>query len=56
MRKVCGDVGVELREVSGEDDHVRLLAEEPPKVAVSAPVNSLKGVPAAGCGRSSPAG
>ena len=46
MRKVCGDVGAELREVSGEDDHVRLLAGEPPKVAVSALVNSLKGVPA----------
>ena len=46
MRKACADVGAELREFSGEDDHVHLLAEYPPKVAVSALVNSLKGVPA----------
>jgi putative transposase len=46
MRKVCADFGAELREFSGEDDHVHLLAEYPPKVAVSALVNSLKGVSA----------
>ncbi|HEX8006981.1 MAG TPA: IS200/IS605 family transposase, partial [Trebonia sp.] len=46
MRKACGDFGAELREFNGEDDHVHLLVEYPPKVAASAPVNSLKGVPA----------
>ncbi len=46
MRKVCGDVGAELREFNGEDDHVHLLVEYPPTVAVSALVNNLKGVPA----------
>jgi putative transposase len=46
MRKVCGDFGAELREFNGEDDHVHLLVEYPPKVAVSALVNSLKGVSA----------
>ena len=44
MQKVCGDFGAELREFNGEDDHVHLLVEYPPKVAVSALVNSLKGV------------
>ena len=46
MRKVCADFGAELREFNGEDDHVHLLVEYPPKVAVSAIVNSLKGVSA----------
>ena len=46
MRKVCGDFGAALREFNGEDDHVHLLVEYPPKVAVSALVNSLKGVSA----------
>lgn len=46
MRKVCGDFGAELREFNGEDDHVHLLVTYPPKVAVSALVNSLKGVSA----------
>jgi putative transposase len=46
MRKVCGDFGAELREFNGEDDHVHLLVEYPPKVPVSALVNSLKGVSA----------
>ena len=46
MRKVCGDFGAELREFNGEDDHVHLLVEYPPKVTVSALVNSLKGVSA----------
>jgi putative transposase len=44
MRKVCADFGAELREFNGEDDHVHLLIAYPPKVAVSALVNSLKGV------------
>ena len=46
MRKVCGDFGAELREFNGEDDHVHLLVEYPPKVTISALVNSLKGVSA----------
>jgi putative transposase len=46
MRKVCGDFGAELRKFNGQDDHVHLLAEYPPKAAVSALVNSLNGVSA----------
>ena len=41
-----GGVGVEPRELNGQDDHVRLLAGYPPKVAVPALVNGLKPVPA----------
>ena len=33
-----------LVEMDGEDDHVHLLVEYPPKVSVSSLVNSLKGV------------
>lgn len=35
-----------LVEFNGEHDHVHLLIEYPPKVAISKPVNSLKGVSA----------
>src|SRR5574343_1294824 len=42
--KVCSDFEAELVEFDGEDDHVHLLVNYPPKVAVSALVNSLKGV------------
>lgn len=42
--KVAADFGATLVEMDGEDDHVHLLLEYPPKVAVSALVNSLKGV------------
>jgi len=56
MRKVCGDFGAQLREFNGEGDHVHLLVGYPPKVAVSALVNSFKGYRRGGCGRSSPAG
>lgn len=41
---VCTDFGAKLIEFDGEDDHVHLLVNYPPKVAVSALVNSLKGV------------
>ena len=41
---VCKDFEAELVEMDGEDDHVHLLVNYPPKVAVSALVNSLKGV------------
>ena len=42
--KVCTDFEAVLIEMDGETDHVHLLVEYPPKVAVSALVNSLKGV------------
>lgn len=41
---VCQDFSAELVEFNGEDDHVHLLVNYPPTVAVSALVNSLKGV------------
>lgn len=41
---VCADIEAELVEFDGEGDHVRLLVNYPPKVAVSNLVNSLKGV------------
>ncbi|MER5971757.1 IS200/IS605 family transposase [Streptomyces sp. NPDC002055] len=46
MRKVCEDFEAELTEFNGERDHVHLLINYPPKVAVSKLVNSLKGVSA----------
>lgn len=42
--KVCADFDATLVEVDGERDHVHLLVEYPPKVSISALVNSLKGV------------
>jgi len=42
--RVCADFEAQLIEMDGEDDHVHLLVEYPPKVAVSNLVNSLKGV------------
>lgn len=41
--RVCIDFEAELIEFDGEDDHVHLLVNYPPKVAVSRLVNSLKG-------------
>ena len=41
---VCEDFEASLIEMDGEDDHVHLLVNYPPKVAISALVNSLKGV------------
>lgn len=41
---VCQDFEAELEELDGEDDHVHLLVNYPPKVSISALVNSLKGV------------
>lgn len=41
--KVCADFEAELVEMNGEHDHVHLLIHYPPKVALSALVNSLKG-------------
>ena len=44
FKKVCMDFEARLVEFDGEDDHVHLLVHYPPKVALSALVNSLKGV------------
>ena len=44
MRAVCADFGCELMEFNGENNHVHLLVNFPPKVALSKLVNSLKGV------------
>lgn len=44
MRAVCADFECELREFNGETNHVHLLVNFPPKVALSKLVNSLKGV------------
>jgi putative transposase len=41
--KICMDFEAELMEIDGERDHVHLLVNYPPKVPVSALVNSLKG-------------
>jgi len=41
---VCSDFEAQLVEFDGEDDHVHLLVNYPPKACVSALVNSLKGV------------
>ena len=43
MRDVCADFEAELVEFNGENNHVHLLVNFPPKVAVSKLVNSLKG-------------
>jgi putative transposase len=44
MPKVRGNFGAERRELNGQDDHLHLLVEYPPKVPVSALANNLKGV------------
>jgi putative transposase len=41
---VCQDFEAELVEFDGEDNHVHLLVNYPPKVSISNLVNSLKGV------------
>ncbi len=42
--KVCDDFEATLVEMDGENDHVHLLIEYPPKAAVASLVNNLKGV------------
>lgn len=42
--EVCEDFDTELMEFNGDTNHVHLLVNFPPKVAVSKLVNSLKGV------------
>ena len=44
MRAVCSDFETGLAEFNGEANHVHLLVNFPPKVALSRLVNSLKGV------------
>lgn len=44
LSKTCIELEAELVEFDGEDDHVHLLVNYPPKVSVSVLVNSLKGV------------
>lgn len=44
LQSVCSKAGAELVEFNGESDHVHLLVNYPPKVALSTLVNSLKGV------------
>jgi putative transposase len=44
MRAVCTDFECELVEFNGENNHIHLLVNFPPKVALSKLVNSLKGV------------
>jgi putative transposase len=46
FERVCNDFDARLIEMNGEDDHVHLLLEYPPKAAVSSLVNCLKGVSA----------
>jgi REP element-mobilizing transposase RayT len=41
---VCKDFEAQLIEMDGEDNHVHLLVNYPPKHSISALVNSLKGV------------
>jgi putative transposase len=41
MRALCADLEAELIEFNGEANHVHLLVNHPPKVAVSKLVNSL---------------
>lgn len=44
MRSVCADFESDLVEFNGEDNHVHLLVNFPPKGAVTKLVDSLKGV------------
>ncbi|MEU4681117.1 IS200/IS605 family transposase [Micromonospora sp. NPDC023737] len=44
MRDVCADFEADLVEFNGENNHVHLLVNYPPKIAVARLVNSLKGV------------
>jgi putative transposase len=41
---VCNDFEAQLVEMDGEDNHVHLLVNYPPKHSISALVNGLKGV------------
>ena len=43
FERICLDLEAELVEFDGEHDHVHLLVNYPPKIAISSLVNSLKG-------------
>jgi putative transposase len=53
MRDVCADFGAELREFNGEPEHVHLLVNFPPTVAISRLITRLRACRPAGCGRNS---
>jgi len=44
FNETCADFEAELVEFGGEDDHVHLLVNYPPKISISSLVNSLKNV------------
>jgi putative transposase len=44
MRAVCADFETQLVEFNGENNHIHLLVNFPPKVALTTLVNSLNGV------------
>jgi putative transposase len=44
FKRVAADFGANVVEYNGEDNHVHLPVEYPPKVAVSSLVRSMKGV------------
>jgi putative transposase len=44
FQSVCFDFEAELMEFDGEEDHVHLLVNYPPKIPISKLVNALKGV------------
>ena len=46
FQTVCKDFDSDLEEIGYEEDHVHLLIKYPPKITLSALVNSLKGVSA----------
>jgi len=46
LAEACGISGATLMKCNGEDGHVHQLATCPPKVPITAPVSSLKGVSA----------
>jgi len=41
--RLCSDLDAEMVEMDGEEDHVHILVNYPPKLAVSTLVNALKG-------------
>lgn len=44
FKSICNNFEAKLIEFDGENDHVHLLVNYPPKIAISTLVNSLKGV------------
>lgn len=41
--RLCSDLDAEVVEMDGEEDHIHILVNYPPKLAVSTLVNALKG-------------